>query len=515
MPEKSRTELDKGSHRASVILKGIDDNQQRRPFQSLRVHNNKGSLASDQSSSQQIPLFLGQRRRSVKSITEEYELHHLPSDDRFGSIHAKRLSFSPSLASIQARSEAVGQGEAVEEDPDILDRQESNYKERLLKSKKAQRASILLASPRYPFTLKTGDSSDIKRARRVSTSIFEVGPQNATQSLRLSSAIYPSSYKAVTSPGAHFAAATVKKNDMSSHDSRTSTIVSLPTVSISHEEDAGNAKVISRSQGTGVVMVEEEGGDVMTDLSSCPPSPKREMLLAMTPAERREHSRRHSRVHSRNLSVFFPQPGSEAERESDHLKASSQYSKPDMTLQTYLINGSDQNEDANSTGFSSSPTKSRRGHHRNHSVNHGFLNVAHSPSIREEAISPKTTRFSLPDATPALHNDRKMSKFSNIDGTPEYVQALSKPISHHLRFSSLPRSHRPLLLFGCFEFILGAMLWWHGQSGDSLSLTGLGYLVVFDAFGILNGVAAECLSEGWRRQEDSQSAKETFRKPYG
>lgn len=37
--------------------------------------------------------------------------------------------------------------------------------------------------------------------------------------------------------------------------------------------------------------------------------------LPTTAAERREHSRRTSQIHSRNLSAFFPRPGTDAEQE--------------------------------------------------------------------------------------------------------------------------------------------------------------------------------------------------------
>ena len=41
------------------------------------------------------------------------------------------------------------------------------------------------------------------------------------------------------------------------------------------------------------------------------------------------------------------------------------------------------------------------------------------------------------------------------------------------------------------QIVLGASLWITGQSGESLSVTGLGYLVVFDGIGGLSGVLVE------------------------
>lgn len=47
---------------------------------------------------------------------------------------------------------------------------------------------------------------------------------------------------------------------------------------------------------------------------------------------------------------------------------------------------------------------------------------------------------------------------------------------------------RAKALFGLLEFALGASLWVDGQAGGSVSVTGLGYLVVFDAIGVLGGL---------------------------
>ncbi|KAJ1024162.1 hypothetical protein NDA16_003001 [Ustilago loliicola] len=70
-----------------------------------------------------------------------------------------------------------------------------------------------------------------------------------------------------------------------------------------------------------------EGMDSVADLTSSSANGDSALSVPgvdfskMTVAERREHSRRHSRVHSRNLSVFFPRPGTEAEAEADVAKA--------------------------------------------------------------------------------------------------------------------------------------------------------------------------------------------------
>ena len=47
--------------------------------------------------------------------------------------------------------------------------------------------------------------------------------------------------------------------------------------------------------------------------------------------------------------------------------------------------------------------------------------------------------------------------------------------------------------------MLGASLWIAGQSGESLAVTGLGYLVVFDGIGALSSVIIEGNARGTER----------------
>lgn len=61
-----------------------------------------------------------------------------------------------------------------------------------------------------------------------------------------------------------------------------------------------------------------------------------------------------------------------------------------------------------------------------------------------------------------------------------------------------------LASFACLEFLIGAALWVEGQMGGWRCLAGVGYLVVFDAFGVGVGVVARG-GDGWR----------SVRRPYG
>jgi len=269
---------------------------------------------------------------------------------------------------------------------------------------------------------------------------------------------------------------------MSSQSAADTSSASLPMLNVSLTEDDANVQEASQESG--------EEGDMVAELSPSPTSKKQ--LSQMTAAERREHSRKHSRVHSRNLSIFFPRPGTDAEREADDAQAASQFDKPRVTVQTVgLVSAEEEGltVPSSSSGVSVSPSKSNRGHHRKHSVNHTLLATTRSTANKEAS---DTGSFSSPGA---IDDDEKHMR-EDLGESPTIAQALSTPLWQSETLTSLPASHRPLLVFGALHFVLGAMLWTKGQSGDSLSLTGLGYLVVFDAFGILNGVASEWLTHG-------------------
>ena len=52
----------------------------------------------------------------------------------------------------------------------------------------------------------------------------------------------------------------------------------------------------------------------------------------------------------------------------------------------------------------------------------------------------------------------------------------------------------PTFAYATAHFFLGAALWVSGQSNDLISVTGLGYLVVFDSLGPLNEVLSQWVS---------------------
>jgi hypothetical protein len=63
-------------------------------------------------------------------------------------------------------------------------------------------------------------------------------------------------------------------------------------------------------------------------------------------------------------------------------------------------------------------------------------------------------------------------------------------------------------MFAVLQFALGASLWVDGQAGGSVSVAGLGYLVVFDSLGVMGMV-------GGKVMDISGGSASTYRYPFG
>lgn len=71
----------------------------------------------------------------------------------------------------------------------------------------------------------------------------------------------------------------------------------------------------------------------------------------------------------------------------------------------------------------------------------------------------------------------------------------------------------------CVEIALGASLWISGQSGESLAVTGLGYLVVFDGLAAISSILIEGNAHGteklWSIISGRRASDNAVRFPYG
>lgn len=215
---------------------------------------------------------------------------------------------------------------------------------------------------------------------------------------------------------------------------------------------------------------------------------------------------RHGRIHSRNLSVFFPRPGGEqpssiAEDDDDENEGVQEVEfretlDPSPPNSRQLGSGfkfGGQPSSASLTASSSLPAISgtkRRGHHHKHSLSHNFFSF-----MEPNGVGPSTTPTPTPGSpwnsvspfptSPSVSRSVLSIPRDDLDAAP-IPQALVDPVSadHYNAPSTKDQEKLVALAFFTFEFILGSWTWAAGQSRGSLACTGLGYWVVFDAFGV-------------------------------
>ncbi|KAJ3891398.1 hypothetical protein GG344DRAFT_47424 [Lentinula edodes] len=269
----------------------------------------------------------------------------------------------------------------------------------------------------------------------------------------------------------------------------------------------------------------------------------------LSPSSSKQHNRRHSRLHSRNLSIFFPRPGSLpansiSEDGAQELEFPSSYSYVDVEALPMPSAGSSDGTNGQLTPLganftfggrpgrppalsgpttvptppvmsngpsSASSTSSRKGHHHKHSLSHNFFSFLEPGAGGLPSAGAGSLNYSHFPPTPTLPTGPTASSSSSSDlnaNTNAYT-----PSSN----SILPTS--PLALpFTIIQFFLGGFLWVSGQQIGSLGTTGLGYWVVFDSLGVGVGkVLGSWLREGSGESGTSSSGngKNALRRPYG
>ncbi|GAA5913806.1 uncharacterized protein JCM6883_003999 [Sporobolomyces salmoneus] len=233
-----------------------------------------------------------------------------------------------------------------------------------------------------------------------------------------------------------------------------------------------------------------------------------------------KHSREHSRIHARNLSEFFPRPGQSPGRGYGGTYEDPHSRSIDSPSRTTDISS----PAAGGGGTPTSPrAQNRRGHHHRHSVSHNlfpFLDPS-SPGSQSNA--------SFSAASPTKPPFHSLSSPSASASEPFLAASHSSfrqrfgflPLILQLPLYSLLRLPFPssqfALLIAFTQMSLGATLWIQGQAGESLSVTGLGYLVVFDGLGTISKIV---LGNGggldqWRIEMGRTSTGENLQQPYG
>ena len=217
------------------------------------------------------------------------------------------------------------------------------------------------------------------------------------------------------------------------------------------------------------------------------------------------HPRRHSRLHSRNLSIFFPQPGSlphstiaedgTQELEIAPCSEDSSLAGVPMPSASPTISRSMQkfgegfsfgtrppsgvNNGPLMNGQSPLPRTSRRGHHHKHSLSHNFFSFLEPGSTGLGAQTPQAIS-SFPQSAGSSTVPFPYQQSDSPSPISPLSDSSTSPFSH-LHDDSLPLSAAVASLW---QFALGALLWITGQGIGSLACTGLGYWVVFDAIGV-------------------------------
>lgn len=237
-----------------------------------------------------------------------------------------------------------------------------------------------------------------------------------------------------------------------------------------------------------------------------------------------KNARRHSRIHSRNLSVFFPRPGTLPDSSLTIAEDGAQEIEIRPDAQTKISSApgmhrsrSDSPQTPFGAGFtfgsrppgqtptSISSTSSRRGHHHKHSLSHNFFSFLEpgssvsGDSFPTEELHTQPTITPQSPWTPNSAVNSQPSPTSSQNGHVAEVKPTSAPIA------------AMILAFG--QFVLGAWLWVSGQQIGSLACTGLGYWVVFDSLGVFVARILPWYLDS-RRQPTSGNI-DAIRRPYG
>ena len=157
----------------------------------------------------------------------------------------------------------------------------------------------------------------------------------------------------------------------------------------------------------------------------------------------------------------------------------------------------------------------RRGHHHKHSLSHNFFSFLEPGGPQGELQTQPTPTPVSPWNPISPFPFEKSSSGSSIDSLSPVESTNGIGLGVHTGEHSpiLPRHAPPDIdplaaVAAIGQFVLGATLWVVGQQIGSLSCTGLGYWVVFDAFGV--GLAR--VLPGYLARPEAQAG---MRRPYG
>ena len=141
-----------------------------------------------------------------------------------------------------------------------------------------------------------------------------------------------------------------------------------------------------------------------------------------------------------------------------------------------------------------------------HSLSHNFFSfldpTVTNPDLANLDAAPR------PMATNHIGGTRSSPNLATAPILPSPISNPTTSSSWIARMSNLSSKAQMTLGFGALEFFVGASIWVKGQGLGSVGLTGLGYLVVFDALGVWVKLWSEVIKSG----DGSTSSAE---KPFG
>lgn len=289
---------------------------------------------------------------------------------------------------------------------------------------------------------------------------------------------------------------------------------------------------LSPPPGTQLFTVPQSTSTSDSAVSSYPTPP----TTASNSSHSTAHARKHSRIHERNLSAFFPRPG----QQSSAVGYGDTYQDPTgagahggETAVPSAGPGGMRSVSGGSAGGDEGAKAARRGHHHKHSMSHNFF------SFMEPTAGPAGTGNDLLAANAARNGPAaaadKYSSAPSGSSTPGPGATFLPSPSHALprsKYAGLPGPVKLVLLcaaylplatqlalgLGAVQTGLGAVLWIAGQARESLAVTGLGYLIVFDGMGTLGRVCLEMPGNGMELVLGLMSTSnrdKTVRMPFG
>jgi hypothetical protein len=296
---------------------------------------------------------------------------------------------------------------------------------------------------------------------------------------------------------------------------------------------------------------------------------------------------RHTRLHSRNLSIFFPQPGSlqhnpnnviaEDGTQDEDDETETHHEAPVQTIpaasnpispihprrlgEGFTFGGKPPSSAGSTPDTGSGPGSGgppvqraqRRGHHHKHSLSHQFFSFlepggglgasVHDKKAQDEELvtnptpEPMSPWVPISPFTPAARGGAAAGAAGSSEGggfaamqgdiginDGDDEDDSKYALKHAFQRAPAPRmpvtrqrfswTSTPVLAFSA-QFVLGAWIWTAGQGAGSLALTGLGYWVVFDAFGVGVGSVLPGYLERERRRVQERGGHRVVGVMYG